>query len=83
MYKIIIENRAAKEIESLPDDIIQRVTDAIKGFRSNPRPHGVKKLIGEDGWRIKVRTYRVLYTIDDKQRLVSIYRIKHRRDAYR
>ena len=83
MYKIIIENRAAKEIESLPDDIIQRVTDTIKGFRSNPRPHGVKKLIGEDGWRIKVRTYRVLYTIDDKQRLVSIYRVKHRRDAYR
>lgn len=83
MYSIIIENRAAKEIESLPDDIIQRVTDAIKGLKSNPRPHGAKKLIGEDGWRIKIRTYRVLYTIDDKQRLISIYRVKHRRDAYR
>lgn len=74
MYRIIIENRAAKEIESLPDDIIQRVTDAIKGLKSNPRPHGVKKLIGEDGWRMKIRTYRLLYTIDDKQRLISVYR---------
>lgn len=83
MYRIIIENRAVKEIESLPDDIIQRVTDIIKGFRLNPHPHGAKKLIGEDEWQIKVSTYRVLYTIDYKQRLVSIYRVKHRRDAYR
>lgn len=83
MYRIIIENRATKEIESLPDDIIQRVTDAIKGLKSNPHPHGVKKLIGEDGWRIKIRTYRILYTIDDKQRVISVYRVKHRRDAYR
>lgn len=83
MYRIIVENRAAKEIESLPDDIIQRVTDAIKELRSNPRPHGVKKLVGEDGWRIKIRAYRILYMIDDKQKLISIYRVKHRRDAYR
>ena len=83
MYRIIIENRAAKEIESLSDDIIQRVTDAIKRLESNPRPHGVKKLVGEGGWRIKIRTYRILYTIDDNQKLISVYRVKHRRDAYR
>ena len=83
MYKIIVENRAAKEIESLPIDVIQHVIDTIKRLESHPRPHGVKKLVGEDGWRIKIRTYRILYTIDDKQKLISIYRVKHRRDAYR
>ena len=83
IYRIIIENRAAKEIESLSDDIIQRVTDIIKGLESNPRPHGVKKLAGKDGWRIKIRTYRILYTIDNNQKLISVYRVKHRRDAYR
>ena len=83
MYRIIIENRAAKGIESLSDDIIQRVTDEIKRLESNPRPHGVKKLAGEDSWRIKIRTYRILYTIDDNQKLISVYRVKHRRDAYR
>jgi mRNA interferase RelE/StbE len=83
MYRIIIEKRAAKEIESLPNDVIQDVVDAIGRLRSIPRPHGVKKLIGENGWRIRIRTYRVLYTIDDKQKLISIYRVKHRRDAYR
>ena len=83
MYRIIIEDRAAKEIESLPNEIIQHVIDAIRSLKLNPRPHGVKKLLGEEGWRIRIRDYRVLYTIDDKQKLVSIYRVKHRREVYR
>jgi len=52
MYKIIIERRAAKEIESLCNDVIQRVTDAINCLNTAPRPHGVKKLAGKYGWRI-------------------------------
>lgn len=83
MYRIIVEKRAVKEIEALPADIIQRVTDTVNSLMFNPRPHGVKKLIGEDGWRIKIRTYRILYTIDDSQKLISIYRVKHRKDVYR
>lgn len=82
-YRVIIERRAVKEIESLPGEIIQGVTDTIKNLKSNPRPHGVKKLIGEEGWRIRIRDYRILYTIDDSRRLVAIYRVKHRRESYR
>ncbi|MEW5693498.1 MAG: type II toxin-antitoxin system RelE/ParE family toxin [Candidatus Hydrogenedentota bacterium] len=83
MYRIIIERRAVREIESLPNEIIQDVIDAIKSLKSNPRPHGVKKLIEVDGWRIRVRDYRVLYLIDDDKRVISIYRVKHRCKVYR
>ena len=83
MYRIIIERRVAKEIESLPNDIIQRITDAIKNLKFNPRPHGSKKLIGEVGWRVRIGDYRILYTIDDSQKLITIYRVKHRKEAYR
>lgn len=83
MYKIIIERKAVKEIEVLPKEMIQVVSDAFEELKSNPRPHGVKKLIGEVGWRIRIRTYRVLYTIDDRQKIVSVYRVKHRRESYR
>lgn len=83
MYRIIIDRRAAREIESLSDEIIQGITDAIRGLISNPRPHGVKKLVGKDGWRIRIRDHRILYAIDDNRRLVTIYRVKHRREAYR
>lgn len=83
MYKIIIEQRAIKEIESLPNEIIQDIIDSIRQLKTNPRPYGVKKLTGGIGWRIRVRDYRILYTIDDKQKLITIYRVRHRREAYR
>ena len=83
MYKVYIEHRAEKELGALHSEIRSRVIKAIEALKQNPRPHGTKKLFVEGGWRIKISDYRVLYTIDDKEKLVNIYRIKHRRDAYR
>ena len=83
MYRIIIDRRAVKEIESLPNEVLQRVTDAIVHLKLAPRPNGVKKLVGEEGWRIRIRDYRILYTIDDARKLITIYRVKHRREVYR
>ena len=83
MYAIIIEHRAAREFETLPNDAVQQITDVISRLKSAPRPVGVKKLVGGDGWRIRARDYRILYTIDDGKKLITIYRIRHRREAYR
>jgi mRNA interferase RelE/StbE len=49
----------------------------------NPRPSGCEKLAGTDGWRIRVGDYRILYAIDDKIKLVTIYDSDHRREVYR
>jgi len=49
MYKIVIEQRVAKEIESLPNEIIQDIIDSIQQLKTNARPYGVKKLIGGVG----------------------------------
>ena len=83
MYRVIIERRVSKEIENLPDELLQQVIDTIGRLKHNPRPYNVKKLVNRDGWRIRIGDYRVLYTIDDDKKLVAIYRVKHRREAYR
>ena len=83
MYRLIIENRAAKEVDSLRGEMLDRLVKAIGLLKQNPRPHGVRKLFVDDGWRIRVGDYRLLYTIDDKQKVVTVYRVKHRKEAYR
>jgi mRNA interferase RelE/StbE len=45
---------------------------------SNPRPPTSKKLIEKGGYRVRVRDYRILYTVDDKNKVVVIYRTKIR-----
>ncbi len=46
MYRIDIDNRAEKQIISLPSHIIQSVFEAIEGLKINPRPLSVKKMMG-------------------------------------
>jgi mRNA interferase RelE/StbE len=46
MYKIIIKKSAAKELERLPNKIVQQITPAIFSLADNPRPAGCKKLKG-------------------------------------
>ena len=53
-------------------------------MREDPRPSTSKKLTGtQNQWRLRVGDYRVLYEIDDTQKTVTVYRIRHRRDSYR
>ena len=82
-YAITILRRAQKELADLPREVYVRVRDAIRGLGEVPTPAGSKKLAGRTGWRIRVGSYRVVYEIDDQNRLITIMHIGHRRDVYR
>ena len=84
-YRILIDPRAAKQLESLPKSLVPRIDRALLALREKPRPVGVKRLRGKlrEGWRIRVGDYRVLCRIDDVARDVRIFDIGHRRDIYR
>jgi mRNA interferase RelE/StbE len=59
------------------------VRAAIDGLATDPRPHGVVKLAGRDDYRVRVGEYRVVFAVDDDERLVIVARIAHRREVYR
>jgi mRNA interferase RelE/StbE len=59
------------------------VVTRIRRLADDPRPPGSERLSGEDRYRIRRGDYRVVYAIDDEQRIVEVVRIGHRRDVYR
>lgn len=75
-YKIAIERKAEKEAAKVPLKYRVSIDRTILSLASNPRPHGSKKLTEKEGYRIRVGSYRILYTIDDTAKIVVIYRIK-------
>lgn len=83
MYKIQVTRQVMKDLSNLPEDYAQAISQHIDALAEQPRPAGVKKLQGVEGFRLRVGMYRLLYTIDDAARLVTVYRVKHRREAYR
>ena len=59
-------------------------SDGAAPLGNDPRPPGVKALVGEAGlWRIRVGDYRVVYEINDTELIVLVVRIAHRSDVYR
>ena len=82
-YRVEILRRAAKALATLPRKDYERVRDAIRDLATEPRPHGCKKLVGREGWRLRVGRYRVIYEIEDAVLVVTVLEVGHRKDIYR
>jgi len=82
-YSLSILRRAQKELAQIPAGDYERLVEAIRSLGDNPRPSGCRKLTGREGWRIRSGNFRVIYEIDDGQRLVTILHVGNRRDVYR
>ena len=82
-YSVRIKRSTEKEMDGLPISVFDRVVETIRALEIDPRPHGSRKLRGMEQFRLRVGSYRILYTVDDDNRLVEIIAVGHRRDVYR
>jgi mRNA interferase RelE/StbE len=82
-YAVVFARSARRELDKLPEQVVDRIFPRIESLRENPRPHGCRKIKGSENlWRIRVGDYRVIYSIEDRRRLVDIIAVRHRSDAY-
>ena len=83
-YQVEITRSAERQLRKLSESNQQRVARALAGLATNPFPSQSRKITGtQDVWRIRVGSYRILYSVDGDQVLVIILKIGLRRDVYR
>ncbi len=83
MYRLVIKRPAERDLRRLPQPLFRRINQAILALADDPRPSGTRKLKGAlDGWRLRVGHYRIVFQVDDSARVVTIVRVRHRRDVY-
>jgi mRNA interferase RelE/StbE len=83
-YKVEWKTSALKELKGLDRFVIPRIIAAVESLSGNPHQSGVRKLQGaEHSYRIRVGEYRVIYEITNDAMLVTIVRVRHRKEAYR
>ena len=78
----MLVSQAQKDLDEFRGKIFQQIKDKIVFLSKNPRPHGCLKLTAEEDYRLRSGNYRIIYRINDKEKIVYIYRIKHRKEAY-
>ena len=84
-YRPAIKRSAARELEAVAQKTDrQRLVARIGALAEDPRPSGCEKLAGHsDRYRVRQGDYRVVYSVDDAERVVLIVKVGHRREVYR
>jgi mRNA interferase RelE/StbE len=84
-YKVeLLDRRTRRELDRIHEPDFNRIATTILQLENDPRPTGYRKLRGLEGWRIRVGNWRVIYHIDDDERLVTVVSVRRRReDTYR
>jgi mRNA interferase RelE/StbE len=84
-YTVGFKPSALRQLRKFDLEIQAKIVTATEFLALEPRPNGCKKLKGaENLYRIRVATvYRVVYEIQDRQLLVTVIKLRHRKDVYR
>ncbi len=83
-YTVRLRPSAQKELDIIPEQDYRRISKIISALEQNPRPPKVKKLAGSDLWRPRMGNYRVVYVINDAEKVIIIVRVARRQeDTYK
>ena len=81
-YDVELKPRAVKDLRKIEGDQATRIADSLARLQEDLQGD-VKRLTNHTPeYRLRVGTYRVLFEIIEPNRVV-VYRIVHRREAYR
>ncbi len=81
MMKIVVKESAKKDLKKLEKNIAKRVLIAIVELEAYPDVSNIKMLKNfTPAYRKRVGDYRILFEVEDQK--ITVYRIRHRKEAY-
>jgi len=84
MYELRVTEEARADFESLPLRMQVRVQDVFLRLVRWPEASGVKPLRDKlkGAYRVRTGEWRVLFTVSERDRRVTVFRVDNRRDVY-
>lgn len=77
-YRVEIAPAAQRQFRRLPPGDAARLRGPILALAIQPRPVGAGKLTATDFWRIRVGDLRIVYLIDEPDRLIVVLKVARR-----
>ena len=82
-YRIFFRKSVWQDIEKIPRKSLQQIMKLIAALAVDPRPPACEKLTGQERYRIRQGTYRIIYSIQDDELTVWVVKTGQRKDVYR
>ncbi|KKR31387.1 MAG: Plasmid stabilization system [Candidatus Gottesmanbacteria bacterium GW2011_GWA2_41_12] len=81
--KIYITSKAQRELDKISDSIAKNIVTNILKLSDHPFPDNSKKLSGQENYRLRIGSFRVIYFIDKKKKEITVLRVADRKTIYR
>jgi len=83
-FDILWKRSAEHDLKKIDRQWIPHILKSIEDLSENPITERCRKLRGsESSYRIRVGDYRVIYQVDLERKVVTIFHVRHRKEAYR
>ena len=85
MYELRYSKTAIKKLQKIPKNLVKRIREKLLEIAKNPygdHPN-VKKLVGRDGYRLRVGDWRIIYEINNDEIVILVLTIDTRGGVYK
>lgn len=84
VYEIFWKRSAKTDLRKLDKKQITRIIKAVESLSLNPFPvQSIKLHHTEKIYRLRIGSYRIIYSVDTTTKTIVIYYIRHRKEVYR
>jgi mRNA interferase RelE/StbE len=80
-FRVDLAPAAQRQLRRLPPGSAAALRGPILALAIDPRPPGAAKVAASDFWRIRAGDLRVIYSVDDNERLVVVLRVARRSES--
>lgn len=74
---------ARKQLERLDERLQEDILGRLDDLAAGPPNLDIEKLGGNQGYRLRVRTFRIVFSVDARNQTFLITRIGDRKNVYR
>jgi len=86
LYSLVFLGTAQKEFKKLDFIVQKKIKSKLETLCTNPKTleNNIKALKGEfhGKFRLRINQYRVIFQIKDKELIITIIRMGHRKEVY-
>ena len=84
MYKVIWKDRASKQLTKIDRVMAKKIKDKVKEYRAqDPINRGEPLFHNYQGlYRYRFSDYRVVYEVKEKELIILVVKVGHRKEIY-
>jgi len=82
-FSLVFKKSVAEYLRSIPNRDVKRLLALAQSLCDDPGATGCIKLSSQERYRVRLGVYRIIYEIQEKELIIQVIKIGHRREVYR